>query len=241
MISEIAWFLEAVATRNSQDAIGPAEPAARDFDAAPRQRGATAEAMAVVRFWQDAGPALWFAKDPEFDRRFRERFAAAHEAAARGELKAWIASPYGALGIAAVARPVSAQRLSRHAAHVRHRRPGARDRQARQSPPAMTERCRPTSGFSSICRSAIPKIWPTRIARLRSASRLGEPHVAHAERPSRHRQALRAVPASQRDPGTDNHAGRATLPRRGRVRGIARPRWHTGRWRQAMERQPREP
>lgn len=29
-----------------------------------------------------AGPGLWFAKDDGFDRRFRERFIAAHEAAA---------------------------------------------------------------------------------------------------------------------------------------------------------------
>ncbi len=31
-------------------------------------------AARVVSFWIDAGPALWFAKDKEFDARFRERF-----------------------------------------------------------------------------------------------------------------------------------------------------------------------
>ena len=38
-------------------------------------------ALEVIEFWEDAGPALWFAKDPEFDRRFRDRFLADHEAA----------------------------------------------------------------------------------------------------------------------------------------------------------------
>lgn len=97
MISEIAWYLEALATRNAQDAIGPAEPAAAAFNATPEH--APAEAMAVVHFWQEAGPAQWFAKDAAFDRRFRERFLALHEAATRGELNQWMASPHGALGL----------------------------------------------------------------------------------------------------------------------------------------------
>jgi uncharacterized protein (DUF924 family) len=35
---------------------------------------ATADAAAIVTFWKEAGPELWFAKRPDFDRRFRERF-----------------------------------------------------------------------------------------------------------------------------------------------------------------------
>jgi uncharacterized protein (DUF924 family) len=54
---------------------------------------------AVVAFWRDAGPNLWFAKDEAFDRRFRERFLELHEAAARGELTAWQATPIGALAL----------------------------------------------------------------------------------------------------------------------------------------------
>jgi uncharacterized protein (DUF924 family) len=54
---------------------------------------------AVVAFWRDAGPSLWFAKDEAFDRRFRERFLELHEAAARGELTAWQATPTGALAL----------------------------------------------------------------------------------------------------------------------------------------------
>ncbi len=56
-------------------------------------------AKEVVAFWEGAGPALWFAKDDEFDRRFRERFLALHEAAARGELEHWNATPAGALAL----------------------------------------------------------------------------------------------------------------------------------------------
>lgn len=43
-----------------------------------------AEASAVVEFWRAAGPKLWFAKDPDFDARFRRRFLASYEALACG-------------------------------------------------------------------------------------------------------------------------------------------------------------
>jgi uncharacterized protein (DUF924 family) len=57
------------------------------------------EAASVVDFWREAGPDLWFAKDPGFDHRFRERFCQLHEAAARGELAGWLATPLGALAL----------------------------------------------------------------------------------------------------------------------------------------------
>ena len=57
------------------------------------------EARDVLKFWRDAGPALWFAKDEKFDTRFRDRFLVAHEAAARGELEHWLATPEGALSL----------------------------------------------------------------------------------------------------------------------------------------------
>jgi uncharacterized protein (DUF924 family) len=56
-------------------------------------------ALKVVAFWREAGPALWFAKDPRFDARFRERFLLEHEAAARGELMQWQSTPEGALAL----------------------------------------------------------------------------------------------------------------------------------------------
>jgi uncharacterized protein (DUF924 family) len=57
------------------------------------------DAIAVVSFWVDAGPALWFAKDAKFDARFRDRFLREHEAAARGELQHWQSTPDGALAL----------------------------------------------------------------------------------------------------------------------------------------------
>lgn len=66
---------------------------------APQVAQAPSEARAVVSFWREAGPALWFAKDDAFDTRFRNRFLAAHEAAARGELASWAVSTEGALAL----------------------------------------------------------------------------------------------------------------------------------------------
>lgn len=58
------------------------------------------EAQAVVAFWREAGPDLWFAKDAGFDRRFRDRFLASHERASRGGCAGWMATPEGALALA---------------------------------------------------------------------------------------------------------------------------------------------
>ncbi|MCC2635729.1 MAG: hypothetical protein K0S48_3615, partial [Ramlibacter sp.] len=41
----------------------------------------------------------WYRKDAAFDQAFRDRFLATHEAAARGELDAWLATPEGALAL----------------------------------------------------------------------------------------------------------------------------------------------
>jgi uncharacterized protein (DUF924 family) len=57
------------------------------------------EAREVLEFWRAAGPALWFAKDVQFDARFRERFLRDHEAAARGELQHWLSTADGALAL----------------------------------------------------------------------------------------------------------------------------------------------
>lgn len=53
----------------------------------------------VLAFWRAAGPGRWFGKDEAFDREFRERFLGAHEAAARGELDAWVQDAPGALAL----------------------------------------------------------------------------------------------------------------------------------------------
>jgi uncharacterized protein (DUF924 family) len=54
---------------------------------------------AVVAFWKEAGPKMWFAKDDAFDARFRERFERAHFAAARRELDHWAETPEGSLAL----------------------------------------------------------------------------------------------------------------------------------------------
>lgn len=54
---------------------------------------------AVVSFWRAAGARQWFRVDPAFDAQFRERFLAAHEAAALGRLQDWLASAEGALAL----------------------------------------------------------------------------------------------------------------------------------------------
>jgi uncharacterized protein (DUF924 family) len=60
---------------------------------------ALATADDVVSFWRDAGPTRWYRKDDDFDRSFRDRFLSTHEAAASGELDAWLATPQGALAL----------------------------------------------------------------------------------------------------------------------------------------------
>lgn len=53
----------------------------------------------IIAFWSEAGPSRWFAKDDEFDRRFRDAFMDAHQAACRGDLDGWQRTPGGALAL----------------------------------------------------------------------------------------------------------------------------------------------
>lgn len=53
----------------------------------------------VVAFWMDAGPQQWFTKSDAFDAEFRQRFEAAHWAAASRELDAWLEDADGALAL----------------------------------------------------------------------------------------------------------------------------------------------
>ena len=56
-------------------------------------------ASEIISFWREAGPDQWFAKDADFDRRFRAHCLPLHEAAIRGDLKSWQANPDGALAL----------------------------------------------------------------------------------------------------------------------------------------------
>lgn len=53
----------------------------------------------VVQFWKAAGPELWFAKDDDFDHRFRTRFLALYEEAAAGGLDHWTTTATGSLAL----------------------------------------------------------------------------------------------------------------------------------------------
>lgn len=57
-----------------------------------------ASAGEIVRFWRDAGPKAWFAKDETFDGRCRG-YEAEHHAAARRELNNWEHEPESALAL----------------------------------------------------------------------------------------------------------------------------------------------
>jgi uncharacterized protein (DUF924 family) len=56
-------------------------------------------AAEVIAFWRAAGEKKWFEKDEAFDAEVRAKFFATHEAAARGELRDWEATPESALAL----------------------------------------------------------------------------------------------------------------------------------------------
>lgn len=87
-----------------EQASGRSNPTGESMNAnaiAVRSRTLVApmQALDIIDFWTEAGPALWFAKDPAFDARFRERYLGLYEAAARGESTNWGATPDGALAL----------------------------------------------------------------------------------------------------------------------------------------------
>ncbi len=59
----------------------------------------TIEPHDILSFWREAGPSAWYRKDEAFDAAIRDRFEAAHHAAARGEHDDWLATPEGALAL----------------------------------------------------------------------------------------------------------------------------------------------
>ncbi|MFO1202005.1 MAG: DUF924 family protein [Tabrizicola sp.] len=64
-----------------------------------RLAGHLSQPGVVAGFWAPLGNAVWFGKDPAFDRRFREAFPLQHGAAARGELMPWLTTAEGALSL----------------------------------------------------------------------------------------------------------------------------------------------
>lgn len=57
------------------------------------------EPSEVVAFWREAGPSKWFGGGPAFDEAIRERFEAAHHAAARNEMEGWAETLEGVLAL----------------------------------------------------------------------------------------------------------------------------------------------
>jgi len=53
----------------------------------------------VLAFWRAAGSKKWFAKDEAFDAAIKARYLPTYEAAARGALTDWEATPEGALAL----------------------------------------------------------------------------------------------------------------------------------------------
>ncbi len=56
-------------------------------------------AAEVVDFWREAGAALWYAKNAEFDARCREACLALHMQAAARRCEDWLDEPAGALAL----------------------------------------------------------------------------------------------------------------------------------------------
>ena len=61
--------------------------------------GSSANPAAVIGFWLEAGPRLWFARDADFDHACRTHLLESHHGAARGELDGWARSADGALAL----------------------------------------------------------------------------------------------------------------------------------------------
>ncbi len=79
----------------------------------------------IVEFWQDAGPAKWFAKDARFDQDLRVRFESLHFSAARGELTHWAETAEGVLALLILTDQIP-RNLFRGSAHAYATDPMAR-------------------------------------------------------------------------------------------------------------------
>jgi uncharacterized protein (DUF924 family) len=167
--------------------------------------GGGSQGSTVVSFWRDAGPDLWFAKDPSFDRRFRERFLTLYEEAARAAHAGWLAIADGALGLVLLL-----DQFPRNAFRGTPRM-YATDAMAREAAAAALEAghgqafdpqlrlffCLPFAHFESLA---------DQDRSVALARDLGEPHLSHAKR---HRDIVRRF---GRFPHRNPILGRAMSP-----------------------------
>mgnify|MGYP000157883143 CR=1 FL=1 len=133
----------------------------------------------VVDFWCRAGAARWFAKDPAFDRLFRERCLGAHRATAQRAHDAWIHSPQGALALLLLtdqfprnafrgsARMYASDALARHFA----RQALAPDHMAGVAAPLRLFFCLPFAHAEDLADQELS---------VQLHQRLGEPWLSHA-------------------------------------------------------------
>jgi hypothetical protein len=125
-----------------------------------------AEREDVVSYWREAGPSLWFAKDPTFDRQFRERFLRLHEEAVQGPHSGWLATASGALGLVLLLDQFP-RNAFRGTPRMYRTDAMARETAAAAIGAGLDRASMPRCGSSSVCRLAIRKIWTTRNARSR--------------------------------------------------------------------------
>lgn len=76
-----------------------------------------ADPFDLISFWKNAGTAKWFARDDAFDATLRERYAAAHHAAARRDLDGWRRTADGALALVLLLDQIP-RNLFRNSAHA---------------------------------------------------------------------------------------------------------------------------
>ena len=120
--------------------------------------------LSVTKFWRDAGEDAWFEKNDAFDADFRDRFLDLHYAAARRECDDWSEHAEGSLALMILLDQFP-RNCFRGTGHMYATDPLAQHFAKRRSRPAMTWRSNRKSACSSICRSNIRKILPTRTFR----------------------------------------------------------------------------
>jgi uncharacterized protein (DUF924 family) len=84
----------------------------------------------IVRFWRDAGPATWFARNDAFDAELRARFLDEHFSAARRESETLLEDADGALALILLLDQVP-RNVFRNSAHAFATDPLAREYAAR--------------------------------------------------------------------------------------------------------------
>jgi hypothetical protein len=192
---------EDVDTALSKPIEQPAAPA--ELSAAPD------DALAIVAFWIEAGRERWFAKDEDFDRKFRERFMPLYEKAAQGELSGWLATATGALALILLLDqfPRNAFRNTPRMYFTDADAPRRRRRDYARPRPEDSARTSPLR--LPALRALGGTFGPGADNPARPRARRGDAEARRA--PPRHHQAVRTVPASQPDFRQSDARGGAAL------------------------------